>query len=245
MDEQTHSRYARQIRLPAIGEVGQQRLLDSHALVIGMGGLGSPVALYLGAAGVGTLTLCDYDQVDLSNLQRQVIHTMADIDTLKASSAKNKIKAINPDIDVRTIDYYADEEELSDLARKADVIVDCTDNFPSRFGLNRVSIATKTPLVSGAAIRWEGQITTYDPNQANSPCYHCLYPDEGIEGATCALEGVVAPVVGVIGTMQAQETINLLLGKPALIGTVCLFDARRMDWQSMTLPKNTSCPVCS
>ncbi len=244
MSEETKQRYARHIGLPQIGESGQNLLLDSHALIVGMGGLGSPVALYLTAAGVGELTLCDFDRVDLSNLQRQVLHTTADIGELKTESATASLKAINPNVKINTVDYFAEEAELKKIAKTASIILDCTDNFESRFGLNRISRETNTPLVSGAAIRWEGQVTAFDPKQADSPCYHCLYPGENLRDASCAMEGVVAPLVGVIGTMQAQAAMNLLLGLPSLVGKVLLYDANLMDWHTITLKRNPDCPVC-
>jgi len=244
MDTLTKQRYARHIGLPQIGEKGQNTLLNSHALIIGMGGLGSPVALYLTAAGIGELTLCDYDRVDLSNLQRQVLHTTADIGELKTASATASLKAINPKVKINTIDYFADEAELKKVAVTASIILDCTDNFESRFGLNRISRETKTPLISGAAIRWEGQVTAFDPNVDDSPCYRCLYPNENSADASCAMEGVVAPLVGVIGTMQAQAAMNLLLGQPTLVGKVLLYDANRMDWHRITLKRNPKCPQC-
>lgn len=244
MDILTKQRYARHIGLPQIGETGQNTLLNSHALIIGMGGLGSPVALYLTAAGIGELTLCDYDRVDLSNLQRQVLHTTEDIGELKTASATASLKAINPDVKINTIDYFADETELKKIATTASIILDCTDNFESRFGLNRISRQTRTPLISGAAIRWEGQVTAFDPNVDDSPCYQCLYPNENSPDASCAMEGVVAPLVGVIGTMQAQAAMNLLLGQPTLVGKVLLYDANRMDWHRITLKRNPKCPQC-
>ncbi len=244
MEEKTRQRYARHIGLPQIGETGQQALLDAHALIVGMGGLGSPAALYLTAAGVGKLTICDYDQVDISNLQRQVLHTTADIGLLKTESATASLKAINPDVELQNIDYFADDMELTSLAKSADVILDCTDNFESRFGLNRISRNTLTPLVSGAAIRWEGQVTAFDPRNPDSPCYHCLYPKEDLQDASCAMEGVVAPLVGVIGTMQAQATINLLLGHDSLVGKVLLYDAMALDWHNITLKPNPNCLLC-
>jgi len=245
MLEKTEQRYARHIGLPQIGASGQSTLLTSHALIVGMGGLGSPVALYLTAAGIGELTLCDYDRVDLSNLQRQVLHTTADIGELKTESATASLKAINPDVTINTIDYFADEAELKEIAKSADIILDCTDNFESRFGLNRISRETNTPLVSGAAIRWEGQVTAFDPNQEDSPCYHCLYPGENLQDASCAMEGVVAPLVGVIGTMQAQAAMNQLLGLPSLVGKVLLYDANLMDWHTIRLKRNPECPQCA
>jgi molybdopterin/thiamine biosynthesis adenylyltransferase len=245
MQEKIKQRYARHIGLSQIGERGQNNLLESHALIVGMGGLGSPVALYLTAAGVGELTLCDYDRVDLSNLQRQVLHTTVDIGELKTESATASLKAINPDVKINTIDYFADEKELGEIAQTANIILDCTDNFESRFGLNRISRAAKIPLISGAAIRWEGQVTTFDPREDNSPCYACLYPGSDLRDASCAMEGVVAPLVGVIGTMQAQAAMNLLLGLPSLTGKVLLYDAHQMDWHTITLKRNPDCPECA
>ena len=244
MNEQQKSRYNRQIRLPAIGEKGQKRLLNARVLIIGMGGLGSPVALYLAAAGIGQLVLSDYDKVEESNLQRQVIHSQDTIGMLKVDSAKQRLLSINPDCKICTLAYELDNKELMAECELADVIVDCTDNFPSRFLLNKISIQTKTPLVSGAAIRQEGQITTYNPSVADSPCYKCLYSDEGLESVTCAMEGVVAPVVGIIGTMQAQEVINVLLKRSALTGVLMLFDAQSLEWQRIKLPKNPNCSAC-
>ena len=245
MKKQTRQRYARHIGLPQIGESGQQTLLDAHALIVGIGGLGSPVALYLTAAGFGKLTLCDYDHVDLSNLQRQILHGTDDIGLLKTESATKSLTAINPEIEIETIDYYADFDELKEIAQTADVILDCTDNFESRFGLNRISRETRTPLVSGAAIRWEGQVTAFDPNLPESPCYHCLYPNENLQDASCEMEGVVAPLVGVIGTLQAQAAMNMLLGQNSLVGSVLLYDANALEWHRITLKRNPNCPVCA
>ncbi|RVU85373.1 molybdopterin-synthase adenylyltransferase MoeB [Leucothrix sargassi] len=245
MTPEQRKRYDRQIRLPSITEKGQQKLLDSKALIIGMGGLGSPVTMYLAAAGIGTLVLCDYDIVESSNLQRQIIHTEQTIGQLKVDSAKAYINTISPQTHVTTINHELADEELLAQVASADVVVDCTDNFPSRFALNKACLETKTPLVSGAAIRQEGQITTFDSRQESSPCYQCLYPDTGVENAGCAMEGVVAPVVGIIGTMQAQETLNVLLERPALVGKLKILDAQYLEWQSMKLLKNPNCPACS
>lgn len=239
-------RYARQIRLPQVGETGQQKLLDARVLIIGMGGLGSPVALYLAAAGIGHLVISDFDRVDESNLQRQIVHSVKDIGNSKASSAKASILAINPETRVDVFDYELDSEDLVEQVSAANILVDCTDNFPSRFELNRVSRKTKTPLVSGAAIRFEGQAATFDPKIPDSPCYQCLYPDEGIEAATCAAEGVMSPIVGIIGTIQALETINLLIGSSeGLVGRLLLFDGLAMEFQTLILPKNSKCPTCA
>jgi adenylyltransferase/sulfurtransferase len=246
MNPQEQERYSRQIKLPQVGSHGQQRLLDAEALIIGMGGLGSPVALYLASAGIGRLTITDFDRVDESNLQRQVIHTQEMIGRLKAESARHAIEQLNPECKVEALDYELDGETLLERVRSADVVVDCTDNFPSRFDLNNASLATGTPLVSGAAIRWEGQVTTFRPRDPKSPCYRCLYPDTGIEAATCAMEGVIAPIVGVIGTLQALETLNVLLETgQGLSGRVMVFDGIAMEWQTINLPRNPNCPACT
>jgi len=245
MSAEQRERYDRQIRLPAVTEAGQQTLLDARVLVIGVGGLGSPVAMYLAAAGIGHLVLSDFDIVESSNLQRQIIHTEHTVGQLKVDSAKQFIASLSPNTQVTTIDHELTDGELIEQVELADVVVDCVDNFPSRFELNRVCTKMKKPLVSGAAIRQEGQISTYDSRDKNSPCYQCLYPDVGLESVTCAMEGVLAPVVGIIGTMQAQETINVLLGRPALVGTLLLLDAQYLEWQRMKLPKNPNCPTCS
>ena len=245
MTPNQRSRYNRQIKLPAIGEQGQQHLLDSRVLIIGMGGLGSPVALYLAAAGIGELILSDYDSVEESNLQRQIIHTQNSIGSLKVDSAKERILAINPEVKTTTLGHVLDHEELVSEVALADAVVDCMDNFPSRFELNRITVMQKTPLISGAAIRQEGQLATFDSRNKASPCYQCLYNDEHLESVTCAMEGVVAPVVGIIGTMQAQETINVLLGRSALTGQLMLLDAQSLEWQRIKLPKNPHCPICN
>ena len=243
-EENFKTRYSRQICLPRIGTKGQARLAKANVFIVGMGGLGSPVALYLAAAGVGRMRIADFDQVDESNLQRQIIHSQRDIGELKAQSAANSLRAINPAIEIETLDYSLDYTDFLEHSQDIDVLIDCTDNFPSRFELNEVSLKTNTPLVSGAAIRWEGQVTTFDPRDKKNPCYQCLYPDKNIESATCSNEGVVAPLVGIIGTMQAMEAINILLGDGQLPGIVWLFDGTSMAWQKMKLPKNPACPAC-
>ena len=245
MTPEQQDRYNRQIKLPQVGEIGQENLLESRILIIGMGGLGSPVSMYLAAAGVGQLVLADYDQVDTSNLQRQIVHSHANIGELKATSARDTLLRLNPAASVDALNYELDDEELSEQIAQADVVVDCTDNFPSRFELNRVSLTTGTPVVSGAAIRWEGQVSTFIPKNPDSPCYQCLYPDTGIEAATCANEGVVAPIVGVVGTTQALETLNVLLKTGSgLCGRLLVLDGIAMEWQTISLPRNENCPAC-
>lgn len=245
MNSAEKDRYSRQIRLPYVGEHGQQALLDARVLIIGMGGLGSPVALYLAAAGIGHLVLSDFDVVEASNLQRQVIHAEDSIGRLKVDSARDRLLGLNPGVQVTAIAHELDGEELEAQVLAADVVVDCTDNFPSRFALNELTWRLKTPYVSAAAVRREGQLTTFDANCPDSPCYRCLYPDTEVEGVTCALEGVLAPTVGIVGTMQAQEVMNVVLGKSALTGTLMLFDGAGMEWHRMKLPRKPACPVCS
>ena len=244
MDEKQSDRYSRQIRLPQIGEAGQQKILDSRALIVGMGGLGSPAALYLAAAGIGKLVISDYDVVEESNLQRQIIHTSAAIGELKVDSGKRAIEALNPDCEVESINYQVDGDELRSLIERVDIVLDCTDNFPTRFEVNRVCVESATPLVSGAAIRLEGQIMNYQPG-VGGPCYQCLYTQVYENAETCEMEGVLGPVVGVIGTMQALQALLILtgLGDP-LIGRLLLLDAANMEWQGVNLPKNPACPVC-
>lgn len=245
MDKQQADRYSRQIRLAQIGEKGQQKLLDSTALIIGMGGLGSPAAMYLAAAGVGHLIIVDYDIVEASNLQRQIIHVEASIGENKVDSAVKSLNALNPGCDVEAINYQVDGDELKALIRRADIVLDCCDNFPSRFETNRYCVETETPLVSGAAIRMEGQLMSYQPGM-NGPCYQCLYSEVYEHAESCELEGVLAPVVGVIGTMQALQTMMILAGLgEVLVGRLLLFDAMAMEWNHVTLPKMPTCPVCS
>ncbi len=245
MDVQEKSRYARQIRLSQIGEEGQQKLLDATVLIIGMGGLGSPAAMYLAAAGVGHLIVSDFDRVEASNLQRQIIHRTQDMGELKAFSARRTLAEINPGCRVDAIDWQLDEDELESYLAKADVVLDCSDNFPTRFMVNRVSVKTGTPLVSGAAIRMEGQIASYIPG-SGGPCYQCLYKEQFEHTETCAMEGVLSPVVGVIGTMQALQALLILMGKfDGFNGKLMLFDGLSMEWQSVKIPRNPACPVCS
>ena len=245
MNDKQKSRYARQIRLSQVGEEGQQKLLDSTVLVIGMGGLGSPAAMYLAAAGIGRLIISDFDQVEDSNLQRQIIHRTKDIGELKAFSAKRTIAEINPDCVVDALDWQLDDSELQEYVGKSDIVLDCTDNFPTRFAINRACVKVGVPLVSGAAIRMEGQIATYIPG-SEGPCYQCLYKEQYENTETCAMEGVLSPVVGVIGTLQALQAILVLIGKPENVnGKLMLFDGLSMEWQTVRIPKNPKCPVCA
>jgi len=237
-------RYSRQVRVPGIGELGQETLLKARALVIGMGGLGSPAALYLAAAGVGTLVISDYDRVEESNLQRQIIHRHRDIGDHKALSAQRTLMALNPACRVIAKDWQLDEDELTEEIRLADVILDCTDNFATRFSLNRACFAASRPLVSGAAIRREGQIISFFPG--TGPCYQCLYPSGLEHEESCALEGVLAPIVGVVGSLQAVQAVQILLGQTqSLVGRLLLFDGAAMDWRSVRVPPDPDCAVCS
>ena len=247
MDDRQLLRYSRHLLLDDIGIEGQQRLLDSHALIVGAGGLGSPVALYLASAGVGQITLVDEDTVDLTNLQRQIMHTEARVGQPKVASAEAAIGALNPGVRVRTVAQRADEAQLTELAAAADIVLDCTDNFATRQALNRSCVATGRPLVSGAAIGFDGQISVYDPRRAASPCYACVFPPtQAVEEARCATMGVFAPLVGIIGTLQASEALKLLcgIGEP-LVGRLLMLDARRTEWTELRVPRQADCPVCS
>lgn len=244
MDDTALLRYSRQIMLPELGVEGQQRLLDSRALIIGMGGLGSPVALYLASAGVGNLVLADDDQVDLSNLQRQVLHATQDIGRDKVESAARTLAQINPECRIETFARRLDEDELATQVAQADIVLDCSDNFATRFQLNRLCHAVQTPLVSGAAIRWEGQLAVFGYT-GEEACYHCLYPEDGSEDMSCSENGVVAPLVGVIGSLQALEAIKLLTGSgTTLRNQLMVFDGLRSQWRTLKLRKDPHCPVC-
>jgi molybdopterin/thiamine biosynthesis adenylyltransferase len=246
MNDNQLLRYSRHILLPQISIEGQQKLMDSHALIVGAGGLGSPVALYLGAGGVGRLTICDFDNVDLTNLQRQVIHSTQSVGTNKAESAQRTLGTINPEIVVVPIPKKSTEQEFAELAESADVVIDCSDNFRTRYTLNRICVQLGKPLVSGAAIGFEGQVTVFDMRHADSPCYYCLFPDVGAEGEMrCAENGVFAPLVGMIGTTQAAEVMKLLLGiGDSLQGRLLLLDAMAMEWRSIKLSRDPGCAVC-
>ena len=246
MNDEQLLRYSRHILLDDIGIEGQQRLLQSRALVIGAGGLGSPVALYLGTAGVGSITLVDDDLVDLTNLQRQIAHDLASIGTPKVVSAASSIAAINPQLRVKALQLRADDELLDQLVSEADVVIDCSDNFATRQAVNRACVAHGRPLVSGAAIGFDGQISVYDSRHSDAPCYACLFPpDSQFDEASCALMGVFAPLVGIIGCMQAAEALKLLLGLPnSLAGRLQMLDARSMAWSEITVPRDPGCSVC-
>jgi molybdopterin/thiamine biosynthesis adenylyltransferase len=237
-------RYSRHIMLPQMDIAGQERLLAATVLIIGVGGLGSPVAMYLAAAGVGRLIVADDDSVELSNLQRQIIHDSTTLGERKVDSARERIKALNPDVVVDTLDQRMGAIELETATQQANVVVDASDNFETRFAINEACHAAAKPLVSGAAIRFEGQVTVFTPGQGDSPCYRCLYPATAAQ-ETCTQNGVLAPLLGIIGSVQATETIKLIAGVGTpLIGRLLLLDALNMEWQSVRLPRDPKCPVC-
>ncbi|NCN44286.1 MAG: molybdopterin-synthase adenylyltransferase MoeB [Piscirickettsiaceae bacterium CG_4_9_14_3_um_filter_43_564] len=239
------SRYSRQILLSEIDYSGQLILAQSHAVIFGLGGLGSPAALYLAAAGVGSLTLVDFDTVDDSNLQRQIIHTERQLGEAKVISAKKQLQALNRHIQIDPINHQLDTTELNELVHRADIVLDCTDNFASRYALNQACFENKKPLVSGAAIRWEGQLTTFDFRNETSPCYQCLYKSAGQQNETCTQNGVLAPLVGMIGSMQAMEAIKALLNLPTLAGKLMIIDGLTLQIRTLKLPKESNCPTCS
>jgi len=247
MTDEQLLRYSRHILLDELGVEGQERLLASHALVIGAGGLGSPVALYLGTAGVGTLTLIDDDTVDLTNLQRQIAHKVSRIGQAKAGSAARSIGAINPDVKVIAIQARADATRLDALVAQADVVIDCSDNFATRHAVNAACVAHAKPLVSGAAIGFDGQVSVYDTRDPAQPCYACLFPpDAAFEEARCATMGVFAPLVGIIGTIQAAEALKLLAGiGSSLAGRLQMVDARSMEWTEIRLARQPGCQMCA
>lgn len=245
MNDQQLLRYSRQIMLPDIDIDGQEKLLSARVLIIGLGGLGSPVAMYLAAAGVGHLVLADFDVVDLSNLQRQIVHTTKRIGQNKAASAAQAVRELNSEIQVSYIEKLLDADTLAEQIGQVNTVVDCTDNFATRFAINAACVAAKVPLVSGAAIRLEGQIAVFDARDTGSPCYRCLY-EENKEDLTCAANGILAPVVGIIGSMQALETIKIIAGFGTnLAGRFLLFDARHSQWRELKLAKDKACPVCN
>jgi molybdopterin/thiamine biosynthesis adenylyltransferase len=247
MDDDQLLRYSRHILLNEIGVEGQQRLLASHALVIGAGGLGSPVALYLGTAGVGRITLVDHDTVDVTNLQRQIAHNLSRVGQPKAESARQTIAAINPEVQVLPVVQRADAAWLHAAVAQADVVLDCSDNFGTRQAVNLACVQHRKPLVSGAAIGFDGQISVYDTREAQAPCYACIFPPEStFEEVRCATMGVFAPLVGIIGTMQAAEALKLLMGLGrSLAGRLQMLDARSMEWTEIRMARQATCPVCA
>ncbi|MFO1350062.1 MAG: molybdopterin-synthase adenylyltransferase MoeB [Gammaproteobacteria bacterium] len=246
MDDQTLLRYSRQILLPEIDIAGQERLGAARALIIGLGGLGSPIVLYLAAAGVGHLTLVDFDAVEVSNLQRQIVHGMADLGRAKVESARDAIHAINPSIQVATIGHALDDAELASEVERADVVIDASDNLATRLAINGACVRAYKPLVIGAAIRFEGQVLVYRPDQPDSPCYRCLYRSDENVAETCSQAGVMAPMLGIVGSIQALEAIKLVTGAGVtLSGRLLVLDGLRMEWRVLTVKKNSRCPACS
>jgi molybdopterin/thiamine biosynthesis adenylyltransferase len=239
-------RYSRHILLPEVGIEGQEALQGAHALVIGAGGLGSPAALYLATAGVGRISIADSDTVDLTNLQRQVLHQSASVGQPKVLSAKHTIAQYNPEIEVIALQARAEGALLEDLVASADVVLDCCDNFATRHAVNRACVKFAKPLVSGAAIRFDGQVSVFDLRDPEAPCYHCLFPEgQDLEELRCAVTGVFAPLTGIIGTVQAAETLKLLIGiGESLSGRLLLLDALSMEWRSIRLARDPACPVC-
>ncbi|WOB07220.1 HesA/MoeB/ThiF family protein [Piscinibacter gummiphilus] len=246
MNDDQLLRYSRHILLDELGIEGQRKLLESHALVIGAGGLGSPVALYLGTAGVGRITIVDHDTVDLTNLQRQIAHDMSRVGRPKAESAAQSIGEINPEVQVVALSERAGPERLDELVAGADVVIDCTDNFTTRHAVNAACVKHRKPLVSGAAIGFDAQISVYDTRQPDAPCYACLFPpDAAFEEVRCATMGVFAPLVGIVGSMQAAEALKLLAGTgESLAGRLQMLDARSMEWTEIKTARSPDCSVC-
>lgn len=247
MDDHQLLRYSRHILLPEIGIEGQQRLLDAHALLIGAGGLGSPAALYLASAGVGTLTICDGDTVDLTNLQRQIVHREASVGLNKVDSARDTLHGLNPAIHINAMAERVAGDQLQSLVAAADVVLDGSDNFATRHAVNRACVRARKPLVSGAGIRFDGQLAVFDLRDRDAPCYACLFPEAGEnEEMRCAVMGVFAPLVGIIGAMQAAEALKILTGAgKALNGRLLLLDALSMEVRTISLKKDSACAVCA
>jgi adenylyltransferase/sulfurtransferase len=246
MDDAQLLRYSRHILLPELGVDAQLRFAGAHALIVGVGGLGNPAAQFLAAAGVGTLTLVDADRVDLTNLQRQILFDTASVGRNKVEAAEQRLTAVNPDVRVVQVPVRVGDAELEPLARVADVILDCSDNFATRHAVNRVSVAAAKPLVSGAAIRFDGQLAVFDPRDTANPCYHCLFGEgDEFEETRCATMGVFAPLVGIVGATQAAEALKLLAGVGrSLAGRMLLLDALAMEWHEVRVLKDPQCPVC-
>lgn len=245
MNDDQLLRYSRQIMLPEIDAEGQLRLADATVLILGVGGLGSAASIYLTAAGVGHLILVDFDTVDLSNLQRQIVHRTKDIGRLKVESAHDTLLALNPDTKLTLIDHILADDELQQQVQVADVVIDASDNFQTRFAVNEACVKTKTPLVSGAAIRFEAQISVFNASNASSPCYRCLYGKDATVDQSCTANGVMSPLLGIVGSLQATEAMKLIMGiGTTLQGRLLLLDVLSMEWHSAKLPKDPLCPVC-
>ncbi len=246
MNDSQLLRYSRHILLDQVGIAGQEALLAAHALIVGAGGLGSPVALYLAAAGVGRITLADHDVVDLTNLQRQIAHDLASVGRNKAHSAAARMRGMNPDVHVIELPLRLEGASLDAAIAAADVVLDCSDNFATRHAVNRACVAHRKPLVSGAAVRFDGQVAVFDLRREEAPCYACLFPEHAQDAEMrCAEFGVFAPLVGVVGAMQALEALKLLIGiGTSLSGRLLLFDALAADWRAIRLKRDPGCGVC-
>lgn len=247
MNDDQLLRYSRHILLPELGIEGQQKLLAAHALVIGAGGLGSPAAMYLASGGVGRISLADGDAVDLTNLQRQILHTTAAVGRAKAYSGKDTLAQLNPEVEITAIPERLEGERLSRLVASADVVLDCSDNFATRHAVNRACVEQRKPLVSGAAVRFDGQVSVFDLRQRDAPCYNCLFPEDSeAEETRCAVMGVFAPLTGIIGTVQAAEALKLLAGAGVTLnGRLLLLDSLNMEWRPVRLSRDPACKVCS
>ena len=246
MNHEQLLRYSRQILLPAVDIEGQTRLLNARVFILGLGGLGSPCAMYLAAAGVGHLTLCDDDEVELSNLQRQILHGTPDIGRRKTESAQDTLSKLNPEVSVTLINKRLTRQELLQTVGQHDVVIDASDNFATRFLINEVCVASRIPLVSGAAIRMEGQVTVFRNDHDDSPCYRCIYQDEPETAQTCSESGVLSPILGIIGSIQALECVKILLNVGNdLQGRLLIFDGSDMEWRTIRLKKDKKCPVCA
>lgn len=245
MNDDQLLRYSRQIMLPQVDIAGQESLLAARVLIIGVGGLGCPAAMYLAASGVGTLVLADFDRVEVSNLQRQIAHTENTLGELKVDSAAQMLRALNSGIHIETVNEALLDDALQQQVSQADVVLDCSDNFTTRMAVNKACVDMRTPLVSGAAIRLEGQLAVFDSRSSDSPCYACLYDIDGEESLTCSESGVLAPLVGVIGSMQALEAVKLLSDfNSSSSGKLLLLDAESLQWRQLNLPKDPACKVC-
>jgi len=245
MNDNQLLRYSRQIMLPQIDIEGQQKLLAASVLIVGAGGLGSPAAIYLAAAGVGNIAIYDNDVVDLSNLQRQIAHHTPDIGTDKVISTRQTLNQLNPEVRIRAVKQRLEGERLESEVMRADVVLDCSDNFSTRFAINKACVKQQTPLVSGAAIRFEGQVTVFTPGKNDSPCYNCLYNSDGEDLQNCATNGVIAPITGIVGSIQALEAMKLIMNiGETLTGRLLLLDGLTMEWNTMKLRKNPNCPTC-
>ena len=246
MNEHQLNRYSRHILLKEMGIAGQEKILAAHALVIGAGGLGSPACYYLASSGIGKITLVDDDIVDLTNLQRQILHTGDRIGESKAFSGKKTLNALNPNVDITALHERPNEQRLNELAQTATVVLDCTDNFATRYTINKICVANRLPLISGAVLQFDGQVSVYDMRHDNAPCYSCLFPaDQPFQDRKASQYGVFAPIVGIIGTIQAAEALKVIAGiGKSLMGSLLLLDGLKMTWTQIELDRNPSCPIC-